>query len=308
MSGEGIQEPLLPEGPGRRLREARMARKLSRDDVARALRLKPQIITALEADDTAALPAPIYVNGYLRNYARLVGIPAEPLIEAYAQLDVQAPEVVSEIVKPTDGRRSRLLVRSIGILVFGAVLAGFLSWLQQQDIDWTGSDSEDAVTTITNEASPVTGQAETPVLVPAGENEPQPLALPELPLDEAVAPSAESAAEKAPVAPVTETIVDKQELSQDKPEAAVPAAQSPRIVLRLNADCWVQISDANGRRLVYDLLRAGQSREIRGDAPFKVFFGNAAGVSMEVNGQAYDFSQYINGNLARFTLTIDEDA
>lgn len=312
MTGEVIQEPLLPEGPGRRLREARTALKLSRDDVASALRLKPQIIYALEADDTSALPAPIYVNGYLRNYARLVGIPAEPLIEAYAQLDVEAPPVVSDIVQPADQRHSRLIVRGVSLLVFGAVLAGFLSWLQHQDIDWPGSDSQ--VEAITTPVETIDGMPEIVEQVPglpAPVEKPGPDAVmvPELPVEEQAGASAIPAPESATdsVSPDAEALY-KQGLRGKTGEVPAAVPQITRIVLRAAGDCWVEVTDAKGRRLVYDLVRAGQTLETRGSAPFKVFLGNAAAVTMEVNGQDYDFSQYISGKLARFTLTIEEDA
>jgi cytoskeleton protein RodZ len=306
MNGEAIQESLLPEGPGRQLREARTALKLSRADVATALRLKPEIIAALEADNTGVLPAPIYVNGYLRNYARLVDIPVDPVLEAYAQLQVEAPAVVSEIVQPQDRGQSRRIVRWVGVLVFGAVLAGFVSWLQNQDLDWITDVSlngsfTDGGGAITSE--PVAEPAVPPVSVP------EPVARPELPVEElpgsSPVPAIESPADTlAAPAPVQ----DKQADSEDTVTTAVQAESLHRLVLRLDEDCWMEITDANGRHLVYDLVRAGQTLDRRGTAPFEVFFGNAAAVHMEVDGQEYDFSRHIRGKLARFTVTTDDDA
>ncbi|MGD8998783.1 MAG: DUF4115 domain-containing protein [Granulosicoccaceae bacterium] len=318
-----IQESLLPEGPGRQLREARTALKLSRVDVATALRLKPEIIAALEADNTGVLPAPIYVNGYLRNYARLVDIPVEPLLEAYAQLQVEAPVVVSEIVQPYDRGQSRRIVRWVGVLVFGAVLAGFVSWLQNQDFDWlTDVSLNDS---ITNEAVTTAGglAAEQAVL-------PEPTASPELPLEERPAlpalPASETIADTVtdPATPAAqkatgdETVAnavigpaplpEQQATGSETVADAAQAEPSHRLVLRADEDCWVEITDADGRHLVYDLVPAGQTLVKRGTAPFEVFLGNATGAYMEVDGQEYDFSQHIRGKLARFTVTIEEDA
>jgi cytoskeleton protein RodZ len=309
---EGIQNSLLPEGPGRRLREARTALKLSRDDVAAALRLKPAIIHALEADDTAALPAPIYVNGYLRNYARLLGIPSEPLIEAYAQLEVEAPAVVSEIVKTTDQRRSRLIVRGVGLLVFFAVLGGFLSWLQHQDLDWLGDPSATDSTIQESEAiDRIAGveQSEPLVSGPVEAPGPEPVEAPEFPAEEQTGlPSIPGTDIIAKNMSSPDSSVEKQQVSGKAGAAPAQLPQVQQIVMHVNEDCWIELTDAKGRRLVYDLVRAGETLKTQGIAPFRVFLGNAVGVRVEVNGQDYDFSSHIDGNLARFTLTIDEDA
>jgi cytoskeleton protein RodZ len=66
---------------GTRLREAREARGLSIDDLARTLNLHPRVVDALERDDDAALPAVPFVRGYLRAYARLMSMDPAPLLE-----------------------------------------------------------------------------------------------------------------------------------------------------------------------------------------------------------------------------------
>ena len=79
-------------GPGDRLRTARERRGLSARDAATRLRLDPAVIAALEADDFAALPAPIFVKGYLNAYARLLGLPPEECIAEYtAAVDGAVP-------------------------------------------------------------------------------------------------------------------------------------------------------------------------------------------------------------------------
>ena len=65
---------------GQRLSRAREARKLGIEKVADALHLDVRTVKALERDDHAALPSPIFVKGYLRGYAALVGLPAEELV------------------------------------------------------------------------------------------------------------------------------------------------------------------------------------------------------------------------------------
>ena len=63
--------------PGERLRRAREEQGLSQDEVSKHLRLSLSYLRALEEDDYDRLPEPPFIKGYLRNYARFLGLPAE---------------------------------------------------------------------------------------------------------------------------------------------------------------------------------------------------------------------------------------
>jgi len=66
--------------PGERLRLAREALKLSQQDVAERIRINVDKVAALEADEIARVGAPVFAVGYIRAYARIVGLPADELI------------------------------------------------------------------------------------------------------------------------------------------------------------------------------------------------------------------------------------
>ena len=68
---------------GIRLRDARKAMGLTQGDVAEALRIKPAYIDAIERLDTAALPSVGYVLGYVRSYAKRVGMNGDEAVAAY---------------------------------------------------------------------------------------------------------------------------------------------------------------------------------------------------------------------------------
>ena len=118
---------------GTLLREAREARGLTLDDLARTLNLQPRIVAALERDDHDALPAPTFVRGYIRSYARLLGLPVDPLLADHEArtggvvLNVRpsprieaAPESVG-IVHKRPG-----MVMAVATVGFVAVVAGLL--------------------------------------------------------------------------------------------------------------------------------------------------------------------------------------
>ena len=70
------------KSPGEQLRHKRNARKLDLHSAARDLRVDTWILEALEEDNYASIGAPIFVKGHLRNYARLLGLPADDLAAA----------------------------------------------------------------------------------------------------------------------------------------------------------------------------------------------------------------------------------
>jgi cytoskeleton protein RodZ len=64
-------------GIGQQLTAAREARGMTADDVAKRLRIRAMFVDALEREDWAAVGEPVYARGFLKNYAKLVGLDAE---------------------------------------------------------------------------------------------------------------------------------------------------------------------------------------------------------------------------------------
>ncbi|HET9680060.1 MAG TPA: helix-turn-helix transcriptional regulator, partial [Gammaproteobacteria bacterium] len=88
--------------PGERLRAERERRGLSLIQVAGEMHMDVRVAQALEEDDYSPLGAPIFVKGHLRNYAKLLGLSADELINDYAQASApQTPELMTN--RPTVG-------------------------------------------------------------------------------------------------------------------------------------------------------------------------------------------------------------
>ncbi|MBU0911248.1 MAG: DUF4115 domain-containing protein [Gammaproteobacteria bacterium] len=84
--------------------------------------------------------------------------------------------------------------------------------------------------------------------------------------------------------------------------AQTDAAANATISLSLNAECWVDVVDATGKRLVFGSRQPGEQLNVRGVAPVKVLLGNAAAATLSFNGEAIDLSGYPTGRVARLTL------
>lgn len=110
---------------GAQLRDARDRHQLKIEQVASELHLDPEIIRAIERDDPASLPAPIFVQGYLRSYARLVGLPEEAILRRYTAQRVAPPPL--SVIRPDTPLPlfhlpSARLIRNVILVLLGAIL------------------------------------------------------------------------------------------------------------------------------------------------------------------------------------------
>ena len=110
--------------------------------------------------------------------------------------------------------------------------------------------------------------------------------------DTAVQPTDQPTTQTTTSATATETLA----------ATAVDTAANATINLSLNAECWVDVVDATGKRLVFGSRQAGEQLNLRGVAPVKVLLGNAAAATLSFNGEAIDLSGYPTGRVARLTL------
>lgn len=79
--------------PGQYLAKAREAKGLSQEYVAGKLHLRTHIVQLLEMDAYEELPQPVFIQGYYRAYAKLLGIEPQPLLEQYNLLRVPEKKI-----------------------------------------------------------------------------------------------------------------------------------------------------------------------------------------------------------------------
>ena len=146
-------EPFIERGPGSRLREAREAANTTVDKVAAALLLDSDTIRALEADAFDRLPAPTFVRGYLRGYARIVGLPAGPILELYDSRGFEPPPLAMGASEASQAHTSDTAVRLVTYAVAVVLVVLVALWWHSQEgggfgiagdlLDWS-SDPEAA--------------------------------------------------------------------------------------------------------------------------------------------------------------------
>jgi cytoskeleton protein RodZ len=266
-------------GPvGQTLRDAREAQGLGVDDVAARLRLMRRQIEAMEADDFDALGQPVFARGFVRNYARLLGLAPDPLLADMGGATAEPVAVRPEAPLPSRNWLTSpwLLLALFGVAVL-AVVPVALYW-------WLNSDEDEMPA----------GATRAPAVAPA-----TPAAAGTVPADPPVAAEAPPTPEAVPAVPAVQ---DAGTVAADEAPPAVAPVVRGVLQLEFGADSWVEIRDATGRMLHRQLDTAGSSIEVRGAPPFDVVVGNAAQVRMTYNGRPIDLKPFIDVTVARFTL------
>ena len=113
---------------------------MSIQEVSTAMRLNRRVIEALEADDYSDLPVPTFVRGYLRGYARLLGLPPEPILEAFEQRELAAPAMVPDISDESPVPSTDFPIRLVTCLVVAALVVLVVIWWRNQHFTLDGLD------------------------------------------------------------------------------------------------------------------------------------------------------------------------
>ncbi len=300
MTSESVdtteQQETTPRA-GEQLKAARIVQGKELQSVAEALHLDLATVLALEADDYHHLPAPIFVQGYIQSYARLLGLPVEPLLSLYKQHAPSTPELIvggskekpkpvvrmNEVMRFTQHRSvGGWLARLFAVLLV-LLLAGVVWWLWPQLF-----------------SAPVEPEVETQVMFApiGGSSTTIRTTVIETP-DVVVSPDIAIPREQPDV------IVEEPAAAVAiiTPEPPPPAVQSlDQLTISSEHDSWVEVVDAEQKRVIYQLFLAGHSHQAEGKAPFKVLLGYAPGVELSINGQLFDITPHIvRDNSARFS-------
>jgi cytoskeleton protein RodZ len=299
--------------PGETLRNARENKNWSQADVAVKLNLTVQALGHLESGDFAKLPGNTFARGYIRTYAKLLGIDQEPLVVAFDQLTGSnatgsSVHALGRIEEPAHVAQN--LLRVVSFLLLAALALASYFWWQDRSQD---QRADSAISNVLEHIE-VEGADGSTQIHPLDEPEDQAvtagqenleLALPE------VAPEVAAQPEIAPITTPSNALASAPASSAAVPLSAVPAASvaAPQatagdglVSVQFTANCWAQLTDANGKVLFSALKRAGESLELAGKPPLELRLGFARGAQVSYNGQVVDVAPYTSGETARMKL------
>jgi len=311
---------------GERLYVEREKRGLTIAEVAKAIHLSQDIIDAIERSDGDRLPQPIFVQGYLRAYAKHLGLDEAHILEDYSKA---VPHALESELHPRstvadEASSASPFVKSVSIslvlLMLMAAVYGIYNYYSdmldsRHEVEENSvlllpenSDSWEAMDVRPEIFGQETDAVEFSTAAPELDN-PQIDALDTLPqanVSQEVVPELVVTPQ-----PVAEAPVQTAEIMNANPEVPV---KTPPIILGTDVveliaseDTWTEVVDASDVGLFYDLVKQNRTVVLKGTAPFNIFLGNAPAMEVKVNGIKIDMTKFVRSNkIAHFTVSIND--
>ena len=288
-------EETIAAGPGQTLAEGRKQKGLTQEEVAKKLHLSASVVDKLENNQFDDQIPDAFARGYLRNYAKLLGIEEQEIIASYTQLIGQSK--LKNYYTPTttvgnpssSGVSANQIVVAFVIIVTLLVIAIWYFTHSVEEVD-ASPVSQPAVeeqsqlsTTTNNNVS----EASSTISNAADSNS---IDFSTLNGDNSI-PSNTSVPESQP-----EAVVEPQ-----VPTGFVESSEAT-LSFEFEDDCWVQVADSNGEVLAVGLKTAGRQFEVTGVAPISVVLGKPDVVNIAYNNSAVDLACFPANSTARFTL------
>jgi cytoskeleton protein RodZ len=272
-----------------RLREERETLGWTVAETALKLKMPAATLAELEAARFDRLGTPVYLKGYLRSYAELLGHSADWYEAALAAGMPATPPLLPAAGAVT--RRIAWIDRykwAVSYVVGTALALTAVHWLVNNTPQLGGPAQPIA--------APPTPPASSTPLAPSPAS--------------AAPPAVTATADPAPSAPVLASLAPFGRV----PFEATPEAEAERaagregLVLRFDERSWIEVKDADGRVLRSGLVSAGETLQFDEGAWLSVRIGNIGGVRVSVDGVAADVSQHTRGNVATFRVVRAGDA
>ncbi|WP_339405799.1 RodZ family helix-turn-helix domain-containing protein [Pseudomonas helleri] len=314
--------------PGETLRQARENNGWTLAEVAKKLNLTASSLSNLEAGAFDKLPGHTFARGYIRAYAKLLGMDQAALVhefDLYTGTDANGSNVHSlgRIEEPV--RISHTILRIVSLLLLIAVIGGGFIWWQDQTsmrakdliglapehVEVEGADGTTQIHPLDEPEDQAVAEAkvesESPVEAQAAAEQTQSSAL-ALPLASAPAVSGAAPAEpatsvaSAPAAPAAPVAPAPAVAPAVAAVESAPVAGAGKVSVQYSADCWTQVTDATGKVLFGGLKRKGENLEVSGKPPLSLRLGFARAAQVTYNGQAVDVAPFTSGETARLKL------
>lgn len=303
--------------PGVLLREARERAGLSQEDIAGKLKLAPRQIAAIETGDWNSLPERTFTRGFMRSYARIVGLdpdivgldrsPSQP--NAGGELK-PTPEAIGEVTMQHDRGRASA-ARWVVPLLLIAVLAAGVAYFQWGELIGLGAfkiGTPSAQSSTTKGASASTQSAAVPDQPKAAETPAAaPISSTSSSSGSVIAPAAAADA-KDPAAVATSTLLlppaeatgSAAATLAPSPSLAVASPGEKRITITFKGKSWTEVRSKGD--VIYSEASLPGTKEFNGKTPLSFIVGNASNVVLTIDGKPFDMSGLTRNDVARFRV------
>jgi cytoskeleton protein RodZ len=261
-----------PGSFGTWLRRQRELREISLRDVADRTKISLRYLEAMEEDRFDLLPAPVFAKGFLREYARYVGLSPDEVVNHWlaVQQAGERPEGEDEEASPRGARRLSRILLLLALLVLGAVVA-FLVYRQQHPA-------------AARPAGPA-GEVGSAPLGPASVvPPPAPSSATASPTSATSSPSATAHLAGPAALPAGPGAATAAAALQPPP---APETEAPPAPLEVNLDfsreCWVDAL-IDGKKRIAEQRVAGEALRLPAQKTVQLTLGDAGAAEVQVNG------------------------
>lgn len=301
---------------GEVLQAARVAKQLTQQDISNNLRYSVKQINALENGEYHLLPDAMITRGFIRNYAKLLEIDAEPLLASYRQSVSSESDTMIAVrssMRPVQLTKEsqpwlKYILASILVLLF------LLAWLFY--VDYMPKPSSVAVEKtpeVIEEAAPAATEPLPEIALPAAQRLAEDdVTAPDLIADPNVTlnPTTQPATNVADVKPLdTVAQADLKPLAPPvSQQILAPVTASPvkpadkTLNMTFTAQTWVSVTDKSGKVVYEKMSRNGDKATINIAPPLNLVIGNASGTKLNFGGKDIDLAPNTKDNVARITL------
>ncbi len=160
----------MAETLGEKLRDAREARGISISEVAEQTRIAPMYIECIENDNYKPLPGGIFNKGFVKSYARFIGLDEQEALQDYSRLLAQTEGSSGPAPTETRSYRPEVLTddrasqSSLSTIIFAGIILALMTGAIYMLVNYLRSEpSEPTLATNTgNISNQSTGQPEQP--------------------------------------------------------------------------------------------------------------------------------------------------
>ncbi|HET9183895.1 MAG TPA: RodZ domain-containing protein [Candidatus Angelobacter sp.] len=259
---------------GDKLKREREMRGVTLNEISESTKIARRHLEALESEDFASLPGGVFNKGFVRAYARFIGIDEDQAVADYSAINSEAPppedqfplEVHEKPNRELNPRKSQLPMIAAAIALV-LVVAGSFMWRSKHHhpggvLPAVSASIPDASELA--QASPEPAQA-----------------------------SSQEAHEKSRLLRVREKVARQEqqkqiELASPARRASAPVALTPEnsffVIIKAKEDAWISVM-ADGRRVSHGILKADRERFVRAARQVIVKTGNAGGIDVYFNGK-----------------------
>lgn len=291
---DNITENTPIEQPGTLLKKQREVLGLSQKQVADRLRLRMAIIRNIEDNQFDSDLVATFIRGYLRSYAKAVGLSEHDIMEAYEANCVSEPQeqkMQSFSRKTKREKHDNRIMTITWIIVLVIIGMSSLWWWQHNQQDSLLPSNHPPAVVSEEPIAPVVSNATDFVTV----------------TELTQAQSQDDALTESDETSVSSSIVDEESTTvprvvDETPVIAEDLSLNHQLTMTFSADCWIQVKDATGKTLSTGIKKAGQTVNLQGETPLQVILGAPEGVSVTFASEPVDLSGYTSGKVARFTL------